>query len=225
VVSASGGKLLELAREKKLPYFELPGDIQPRMAVLYAVRAMVTLIERMGLVKGALEELVASGEWLAGQMKWGADVATTENEAKQIAGELVGHPAVVYAGAVLGFAAMKWKIAFNENAKNIAFYNYFPELNHNEFIGWGHPERSGLKVIELRSDLDRERVQKRFDVTNRLRSDVFAPIEVRAEGKTPLEQLVWTIALGEYAATYLAILNQVDPTPVDLVERFKKELG
>jgi glucose/mannose-6-phosphate isomerase len=225
VVSAAGGKLLETARAKGLPHFELPNALQPRMAVLYAVRAMVTLLERLGLVEGALDDMAAAGTWLAGQMKWGADVPAASNPAKQIAGELVGHPVVVYAGPVLGFAAMKWKIAFNENAKNIAFYNYFPELNHNEFIGWGHPERSGLKVIELRSDLDHERVQKRFDVTNRLRSDIFAPIEVQAEGKTRLEQLVWTIALGEYTATYLAILNKVDPTPVDLVERFKKELG
>lgn len=226
VVSAAGGKLLELVREKRYPHFELPNALQPRMAVLYAVRAMTTLVERMGLVSGALDELADSGKWLAGQMGgWKGEVPTEKNEAKQIANELVGHPVVVYAGGVLAFAAMKWKIAFNENAKNIAFYNYFPELNHNEFIGWGHPERSGLKVIELQSNLDHERVQKRFEVTNRLQSQAFAPVEVNAEGKTRLEQLVWTIALGEYTATYLALLNNVDPTPVDLVERFKKELG
>ena len=80
-------------------------------------------------------------------------------------------------------------------------------------------------MIELQSSLDHPRVQKRFEVTNRLLSAAFAPIEVQAEGKTALEQLVWTIALGEHVATYLAILNQVDPTPVDLVERLKKELG
>lgn len=226
VVSASGGKLVEAARAKNLPYFELPTGIQPRMAVLYAVRAMVTLLERVGLVEGALEEMAAAGTWLEGEMgSWGPEAPTADNAAKQIASELVGHPVVVYAGPVLAFAAMKWKIAINENAKNIAFYNYFPELNHNEFQGWLNPDKHGLKVVELRSDSDHARVVKRFDVTNRLLSNRFAPIEVRAEGKTKLEQLVWTIALGEYVATYLAVLNQVDPTPVDLVEKFKKELG
>jgi glucose/mannose-6-phosphate isomerase len=225
VVSAAGGRLIELAKGKGLPYFELPNAFQPRMAVLYAVRAMVTLLERMGFVDGALDEMSESGTWLEGQMRWGAEVPTADNEAKQIAGELVGHPVVVYGGAVLAFAAMKWKIAFNENAKNIAFYNYLPEFNHNEFQGWLHPERSGLKVIELQSDLDHERVQKRFAVSNRLLSQAFAPIEVRAEGESRLQQLVWTIALGEFVATYLAVLNKVDPTPVDLVEKFKQELG
>jgi glucose/mannose-6-phosphate isomerase len=219
VVNASGGKLLEAGKAKGYPTFELPNAYQPRMAVLYAVRAMVTLLERVGLVEGALDEMAEAGKWLAGQLP------TERNAAKQIASDLVGHPVVVYAGGTLAFAAMKWKIAFNENAKNIAFYNYFPELNHNEFIGWGHPEKHGLKVVELRSNLDNERVQKRFDVTNRLRSDIFKPTEVQAKGETAVQQLVWVIALGEYTATYLALLNQVDPTPVDLVEQFKKELG
>lgn len=236
VVLASGGKLLERAKAKghahhRLlpeghPHFDLPTDLQPRMAVLYAVRALTTLLERLGLVEGALAELAEAGVWLQGHAgAWGVEVATDENAAKQIASELVGHPVVVYAGPTLAFAAMKWKIAFNENAKNIAFYNYLPEFNHNEFQGWLHPEQSGLKVIELRSDLDNARVVKRFDVSNRLLSQAFAPVEVQAEGETALQQLVWVIALGEYVATYLAILNQVDPAPVDLVEKLKKELG
>ncbi len=226
VVTASGGKLLELARDKGLDHVALPTDLQPRMAVLYAVRAMTTVLERLGLVEGALAEMAEAGKWLERHTgRWGAEAPTAQNEAKQIAAELVGHPVVVYAGAVLAFAAMKWKIGMNENAKNIAFYNYVPEFNHNEFQGWLHPERSGLKVVELRSGLDHPRVVKRFDVSNRLLSNVFSPVEVEAEGETALEQLVWTIALGEHVATYLAILNQVDPTPVDLVERFKKELG
>jgi glucose/mannose-6-phosphate isomerase len=226
VVSTSGGKLLEAARAKGYPAFELPNALQPRMAVLYAVRALATMLERLGLVEGVLRELADSGEWLKANVgPWTAEVPTADNAAKQIATELAGHATVVYAGATLAFAAMKWKIAFNENAKNIAFYNYLPELNHNEFIGWGHPEQHGLKVVELRSDLDHARVVKRFDVTNRLSAGRFTPLQVRAEGETRLQQLVWTIALGEYVATYLAILNEVDPTPVDLVEEFKAELG
>jgi glucose/mannose-6-phosphate isomerase len=227
VCMASGGKMVDAARAGGHPLFELPTDLQPRMAVLYAVRAMTTLLERAGLVSGALEELAESGKWLKAQDlgQWAAKVPEQDNAAKQIASELVGHPVVVYAGAVLAFAAMKLKIAFNENAKNIAFYNYFPELNHNEFQGWLNPQNSGLKVVELRSSLDHPRVQRRFDVTNKLLSNVWKPIEVQAVGETPLQQLVWTIALGEHVATYLAILNQVDPEPVDLVEDFKKELG
>jgi glucose/mannose-6-phosphate isomerase len=227
VVMASGGKLVEAAKAGGHPAYILPAAFQPRMAVLYAVKALATMLEELGLVKGAVAELESAGEWLAQQNleQWSGKSPEKENAAKQIASELVGHPVVVYAGPVLSFAAMKWKIAFNENAKNISFYNYFPELNHNEFQGWLNPQQSGLKVIELRSNLDHERVQKRFSVTNQLHSNIFKPIEVNAVGETKLQQLIWVIALGEHVATYLAVLNQVDPMPVDLVEEFKKRLG
>jgi glucose/mannose-6-phosphate isomerase len=226
-VIATGGKLLAMAKEQGIVHIELPVALQPRMAVFYSVNAFATLFEGMGLLKGITRDLSDAGQWLAEahMQNWAAKSPTKDNVAKQIANELVGHPVVVYAGRALAFAAMKWKIGINENAKNIAFYNYFPELNHNEFIGWSHPQNSGLKVVELKSSFDHPRVQKRFEVTNRLRSDIFSPIEVEAEGETELEQLIWTIALGEFTATYLAILNQVDPFPVDLVEKFKKELG
>lgn len=226
VVIAAGGKLLETAKTMDYPYFVLPGGLQPRFAVLYAVRALVTVIETLGLVSGVLDELAAAGKWLDGQLgAWAPDVPTTDNAAKRIAESLVGHVAVVYAGPTLAFAAMKWKIAFNENSKNIAFYNYFPEMDHNEFIGWQFPKASGIKVIELRSDLDSTQEIDRFDITNRLLSASFAPIEVHAVGDTKLRQLVWTIGLGEHVACYLAFLNGIDPTPVLLVEKLKTELA
>ncbi len=228
VVISSGGKLLAEAEAKGHPLFhyELPEGYQPRMAVLYDVRALAQMIEGLGLLKGIVDELAAVATWLADQTgDWGPTTNTDQNQAKQIATALVGHVAVVYAGPTLAFAAMKWKIAFNENAKNLAFYNYFPELNHNEFIGWSHPERSGLKVIELRSDKDHPQVQKRFDITNKLLSSAFSPIEVQAKGEDKLQQLVWTITLGEYVATYLAFLNGIDPSPVELVEKLKAELA
>lgn len=226
VVVTDGGKLLETAKTRAYPYFVLPAGLQPRFAVLYAVKALATIIQSTGLVEGVLDELAASGTWLESQLDaWAPTVPTADNPAKRIAEALVGHVAVVYAGPTLGFAAMKWKIAFNENAKNLAFYNYFPEMDHNEFIGWQFPQSSGLKVIELRSNLDNSQIIKRFDITNRLLSASFAPIEVNAVGTNGLEQLVWAIALGEYVATYLAILNGIDPTPVLLVEKLKAELA
>jgi glucose/mannose-6-phosphate isomerase len=226
VVATSGGKLAEIAREKGYPLYLTPGGYQPRMAVLYGVRLLAQLLEGLGMLDGLMDELESVAKWvLPHTVSWRPDVPTIENVAKQIASDVHGHPIVVYAGPSLAYPAMKWKIGFNENAKNIAFYNYFTEFNHNEFIGWNFPERSGLKVIELRSDLDNAQAVKRFDISNRLLSHAFAPIEVMALGDSRLQQMVWTIVLGEYTATYLALLNGVDPFPVDLVEKLKKELA
>jgi glucose/mannose-6-phosphate isomerase len=141
--------------------------------------------------------------------------------------ELAGKSPVIYAGPLLAPAAYKWKISFNENAKNVAWWNQFPELNHNEFIGWAsHPVDKPYGVIDLRSNLEHPRVQKRFEVTERLLSGLRpAPNVVQAQGETILQQLLWTVAFGDFVSIYLALINGVNPAPVDLVEKFKLALN
>ncbi len=69
-------------------------------------------------------------------------------------------------------------------------------------------------------------MQKRFEVTERLLSGLRPRTHVvNVQGETLLEQMLWSIAFGDFVTLYLAMLNGVNPTPVDLVEKFKKELA
>jgi glucose/mannose-6-phosphate isomerase len=228
VIVAAGGKLADIAREKGYPLFEIPAGIQPRMATFYFVAAFVAIVKPLGITVFDTDELTSVGEWLRGHVAaWGANVPTADNPAKQLAEKLMGKTTVMYAGPKLYPAANKWKICMNENAKNTAWVNQYPEFNHNEFIGWSsHPIEKPFAVVEIRSNLEHERVQKRFEVSERLLSGMRpAPIVVEPQGETLLQQLAWSFALGDFVSIYLAVLNGVNPTPVELVEKFKKELG
>lgn len=229
-VIASGGKLEELAGQNNWPLAQLPGDLQPRHAVLYSLKALVTILEHAGLVatESAEAELHKAAEFLqAATAGWRADVPTKDNQAKQLALEIAGSSPVIYAGPKLFPAAYKWKISFNENAKNVAWCNQLPEFNHNEFLGWtSHPINKPYKIIELKSSLEHERVQKRFEVTNRLLSGRWPqPHAIEVQGETMLEQLLWASALGDFVSIYVALLNGLNPSPVDLIEKFKTELS
>ena len=227
VVIASGGKLAEKAREKGYPLYEVPGGIQPRMATLYLFSALIHVLAPLGLCVADTDELSRLGGWLNTHLEsWGPTVPTAGNQAKQIAQELMGKTLVMYSGPLMFAAANKWKICANENAKNTSWVYQYPEFNHNEFIGWSsHPVDKPFAVVEIRSDLEHPRVQKRFEVSERLLSGMRpAPIIVKPEGETVLQQLAYAIAMGDFVGTYLALLNGVDPTPVDLVEKFKKVL-
>lgn len=228
VVIASGGKLIELAKQHNLPYIQLPDGYQPRMTLGFQFRALLEVIESTGRLHGSLPLLMAAGEWLHNQMNsWLPTVPTKDNQAKQIALEIIGKSAVIYAGPKLAPAAYKWKISFNENAKHVAWWNQYSELNHNEFMGWTkQPVDKPYAVVELRSNLEHPQIQKRFTVTERLLSGLRpAPIVVTPEGEDLLEQLVWTIALGDFVSLYTALLNGINPTPVDLIEKLKVELA
>lgn len=227
VVVASGGKLMEAAKQNGHTLFAIPAGIQPRMATLYFLNAFVKILSAAGLTVGDIPELAEASEWLKGELaQLGADVPTSKNLAKQIANDLMGRSVIVYSGALLFPAAHKWKICMNENAKNTAWDDQYPEFNHNEFIGWsGHPVEKPFAVIEIRSQLEHPRVQKRFVVSERLLSGKRpAPIVVEPKGDTLLKQLLWGIAMGDFVSVYLALLNNVNPTPVDLVEKFKVAL-
>lgn len=228
VVVAAGGKLKEIADEKGYPLFTIPAGIQPRMATFYFVSAFVKIVENLHVTHFDVNELAQVGEWLRGKIaEWASTVPSEENYAKQLALKLMGKTTIMYAGPKLFPAANKWKICMNENAKNTAWVNQYPEFNHNEFIGWSsHPVEKPFAVVEIRSNLEHPRVQKRFEVTERLLSGMRpAPIVVVPQGETLLQQLAWSFALGDFVSIYLGILNGVDPTPVALVEKLKKELG
>jgi glucose/mannose-6-phosphate isomerase len=230
VVIASGGKLAEIAKDKGYPLAVLPKAEQPRYAVFYNLRALMTLMHRTGVLadETALEELSGLADKLKASSEiWLPTIPTKDNPAKQLAQELMGKSVVVYGGPKLFPAAYKWKISVNENAKQVAWVNEIPEFNHNEFIGWSkQPIDKPYAVVDLRSNLEHERVQKRFVVTERLLSGMRpAPHIVVAEGETLLEQLMWTIAFGDFVTLYLGLLNGIDPAPVELVEKFKKALN
>lgn len=229
-VIAAGGKLQEIAQQKNHPFILIPRAEQPRYAVFNSLKASVTVLGRAGVLDlaAAQAELAQAAELLKKAVAgWRADVPTAQNPAKQLAQELMGQSVVVYAGPKLWPAAYKWKISCNENAKQVAWANQLPEFNHNEFIGWSkQPVQKPYAVIDLRSNLEHPRVQKRFEVTARLLSGMRPePHVVTAEGDTLIQQLLWTISFGDFVTLYLALLNGLNPAPVDLVEKFKKALA
>lgn len=228
VVVAAGGKLAEKARQYDLPLIVLPAGKQPRMATFGFIKAFASIMEAAGVVEtGSVKELTSYANWLEKELAaFQADVPQANNFAKQLANELAGKTVIVYSGPKMWPVANKFKICINENAKNTAWCNQYPEFNHNEFIGWSsHPVDKPFAVVEIRSSLEHKRIIKRFEVTERLLSGKRPhPFVIEPKGDTLLAQLLWTVGFADIVSIYLALLNGLNPTPVDLVEKLKEEL-
>lgn len=225
VVTAAGGELHARAKSSNHPLITIPGGIQPRMSSFYFIAAFVNLLSSINVVpESAGREMQELSEWLKDKpATWRPDVPTDKNPAKQLALELAGKSVIIYSGPLLAPAANKMKICLNENAKNLAWWNQLPEFNHNEFVGWSsHPVDKPFAVVDIRSNLEHERVQKRFEVSERLLSGKRPhPEIITPMGNTIAQQLFWTSMFGDFVSIYVALLNGVNPTPVDLVEKFK----
>lgn len=228
-VITAGGKLGEKAANDAVVHALVPAGAQPRMSIFYHLKAMLRLLEHFGVCgAGYAHELEQARQWLGEEsVRWHPDVPVQDNFAKQLALIAVGKTPVIYGGPMTATFAYKWKISWNENAKNVAFCGQYPEFNHNEFIGWSsHPIEKPFVVFDLRSHFERPRIVERMELSDRLLSGMRPktnPIEI--PGDTYWKHAVWACTLADATSCYVGLLNGVNPAPVELVEKFKKELS
>ena len=120
---------------------------------------------------------------------------------------------------------MIWKIKFNENAKTPAFWNFFPELNHNEMVGYTNPQAKFF-IILLKDNDDDQRNLKRYQATQVLLTEGGIDSEIiEMEGANVFSKMFLSITYADWASYYLALLYEQDPTPVAMVEKLKKILA
>lgn len=228
-VMSTGGKLLELAREHQVMSVVVPSGGQPRMATIKHLKGLLWIFENYKLIDGTLtRDIEAAHDWLREESgRWHPAVPIHENYAKQLALMAVGKTPIIYGTSLTSALAYKWKISWNENAKNTAYSNFFPEMNHNEFIGWSsHPIEKPFAIFDLRSDHDKDRNIERMELTDRLLSGKRPKATViELAGSTMIAQCLWACVLADMTSCYTAVLNGVNPEPVELVEKFKKELS
>lgn len=228
-IIASGGELINIAQSNDIAYVQLPSGAQPRMATIYNLRGLFAVLGAFKIVSDNFyKELSDISGWLKDEIaNWTPNVPTENNFAKRLALRSVGTTPVIYGSPLTASLAYKWKISWNENAKNVAFCNEYPEFNHNEFMGWAsHPVEKPYTVIDLRSSFDSARILQRFDLSDRLLSGKRpAAVPVELQGQSVLAQMVWGAILADFVSTYVAVLNNVDPTPVVLIEKLKQELA
>lgn len=228
-IITAGGKLQEVADKSEIAYVLLPAGLPQRMTTIFNLRALTALMAHFGITNfDHFAEIADCADWLGEEtLNWVSGVATDKNYAKQLALMAVGKTPVFYAGNLMAPVAYKWKISWNENAKNVSFWNQYPEFNHNEFIGWtSHPIEKPFVVFDLVSEFEHPRILKRIEISDRLLSGQRPKaIEVRMRGKSAIEQMLWGSILADFVSIYVAVLNGVDPTPVPLIEKLKKELA
>lgn len=224
IAISSGGKLLDICKEYNLFYIQLPsGSENARHMLPYNLIALLYALYHTNLIGAAfIKETENSISFLDRGEKG------IQNEAEIIAKKLKGRLPVIYCDNRLHAMALRFQHQINENAKQIAHVNTFPEMNHNELEGWRFPESlmPMLQPIYLYSDHDHERVEKRMEICRELFEKKSNPIiDIIGEGASLLEQYYYLIHLTDWISFYLAKENGVEPDPIDAVDHLKNELA
>jgi bifunctional phosphoglucose/phosphomannose isomerase (EC 5.3.1.8 len=232
IAITAGGQLKERCERDNVPCLLVPYDIgHPRRDIGYIFVPMVIILNKLGLIEDKTEDLKSLID-LFGELKkeYGAEVPIEKNLAKQIAMEIYGHIPLIYGS--LDFydsVAWRWKNQFGENSKLMGFYNVIPNLHHDEAVGWDMPESEikKLYLIMLRDDeLDSKKIKKRKDITASILRDRMGGIrEVYARGNNRLARMFSLIYLGDFVTLYTPVYRGIDPTPVDVINLFKRKMA
>jgi glucose/mannose-6-phosphate isomerase len=228
IAVTTGGTLADLARQNGDSLVTVPGGQPPRTALGYLFVPVLHACANLGLVgaqdfDGAFSLL---DECVRG---WSVPTPYDKNRPKQLADQLHGKLSVIYGlGAWQGAVANRWKGQINENAKNMTFANAFPELCHNEILGWVRANDQGVREwigVMLKDGSESLKMQKRAEVTESLLSEKAVFHHVLARGDTLLEKMLSLALFGDFVSLYLAALNAVDPENIDSINVLKKELA
>ncbi len=228
----TGGALGEFARRRKLPLLILPKTtppMPPRAALGYSFIPLVSVLGKLGLYPSArqqIRETIALLETV--RQRLGPETPERGNQAKQLARALFGKiPWVQGTTGIMGAAAYRWRCQFNENSKVLAHSSEYPELNHNEVVGWELPPAMAepLEVIILTSPEDYYRVRARVEITRGMMAPKARIHLIEAEGRSPLAQLMGVVYLGDFTSLYLAFLNGADPAAIGPINLLKSRLA
>ncbi|MFI5028450.1 MAG: bifunctional phosphoglucose/phosphomannose isomerase [Solirubrobacterales bacterium] len=222
IAVATGGSLVDRAREGSVPVVGLPGILQPRAAVAYMFVAAAEAAALAGIAPRVGGEIEAAAGFLRER------TGELRERAAEVSGPLQGRLPLVCGAELTAPVARRWKTQINENAKLPAFYSELPEADHNEICGWVETADGGgaMVAVLLEDPQLGPRLRLRFDLT----ADAIAAagtevVRVQAEGESRSERLLWTVMLGDLISLELASARGVDPLSVKAIETLKSALS
>ena len=229
IAISSGGQLAAIAGQAGADLIRVPPGLPPRAAFGYLFMAQLATYYKVGLLDITLDRWIGD---IMQELRKNIQPLLPEEaggKAFELARALEGKLPLIYTGpGILAPVGIRWKGQISENAKMLAYHNVYPEMNHNEIVGWRQiPELlKQIVVIHLQDESDDERVAIRMSKTGRMISHLSGGIfYVNSTGSNVISRILSLVQLGDFMSYYLALLNQEDPTPVVAIDELKAFLA
>jgi glucose/mannose-6-phosphate isomerase len=227
----SGGQLEQIAQKNGYPRFQLIPGYPPRAALGFGLGVLFHIFRRLGIGEISRQDIDRAALMLTERGRIWSNVNHQENSPLDVAGQFFGKVPLIHASVDrLEFVGYRWKTQLNENSKAHAFFQPFPEMNHNEIVGWEKMKSTKenlarLVPVVLSDSEDHPQILKRMQIFKEImKEDKNEMIEIVGKGDTFFERMVDLIYFGDWVSYYLAILNWVDPTKISKIDLFKKRL-
>ncbi len=220
VVITSGGTVLEIAKANQWNHFVVPGGEQPRAMLAYSIVQQLYILTRYNLISNTqITELAKIPDFVD------AVQAEIKEEAMRIAQHFVGNTGIIYAGTGFEGIAIRWRQQINENAKELCWHHVFPEMTHNELVGWAGGSAKHTPIF-LKTDFDHPRTKERWKISKAIIAKYADNVlETSAKGENRLAQSIYLIHLGDWVSYLMAEIKKIDPVEVNVITHLKGEMA
>jgi len=230
-ILASGGKLKEIADKDKINNYIFNPKFNhcsaPRIGLGYSIFSQWLLFKKLNIIETTDKKMKNIISALEKYIKLFGVENIKNNPAKEIAEKLHNFIPIIFASNFLLGSAHTFANQINENAKSFSSYFPIPESNHHLLEGLLFPKgKDALKFLLIKSSLYHKRILPRYKITKQiLKKNNIKFIEYGFSAKTKEEQIIELLALGSWASFYMALLNNINPTPIPNVDYFKSEMA
>jgi glucose/mannose-6-phosphate isomerase len=214
----SGGELAKLSSKNNVPLiYMIPGN-PPRSVIGFALINVIKILDVVNLIDG--NAICHKIEKFVNNLK----EMDLNPEAEKIANFLYSKNIILYSENKYKPILIRFKQQLNENSKVLCHYDVFPEMNHNEIVGWG-VEMTNRAVLFLNSEDFHPRNKIRFEFTKKLVSSKSEVLQVDSKGTEYIFNMIYFIHLLDIVSYYLSELNNVDIMDIKVIDALKKELA
>lgn len=217
---SSGGKIIELAKEKGYNYILLPSCHSPRAMLSYSLTQQFFVLNHYNFINGDFKTSINNAIELLDK-----EIETIKSEALKVAKGIKGKTPIIYSEESYEGVSIRLRQQLNENAKVLCWHHILPEMNHNELVGWAGGKNE-YAVILFRNNSDYSRTQKRMEISKEvIEKYTNSHFEIWSKGNNPIEKSMYLILLGDWISIYLAELLDVDPIEIKVINHLKGELA
>lgn len=220
VCVTSGGKIQEIAKANKLDIILIPGGMPPRACLGYSMTQLFFILNYFQIIgKGFLSQLEQAIKLIE------KDQDQIQKQAREIAEKLKNKIPVIYTTSHNEGIAIRFRQQINENSKMLCWHHVFPELNHNELVGWTEKNEK-LAIVLFRDKEDYSRNQTRIEISKTIFEKYTDTItEVYSKGNSVIEKSIYLIHLGDWVSYFIAEIKGIDSIEVAVINHLKAELA
>ena len=214
----SGGELLSRAEQGNWPTVTMPGGHPPRSQFGRSFLGLATLLQHL--------QILSSQDWSGlKEAVHALDGASAEERGEALALAMEGKKVFLYADTPWRALLTRWRQQLNENSKVLANVEVFPEMNHNELVGWESGDEGHVAVL-VRTSQDHPRTQHRMDITAQIFQDQGADVVVvEPDGASRWGELLDAVWVGDWMSLVLAERSGTDPVDIRFIDHLKQTLS